>query len=78
MQVFRTIAAHAFVGTVAGLLIGLILALIGVSLHATENVLSVAFYAPTVLCPLYFALQAADELQDFEFTFSYLRHHGQE
>lgn len=77
-KVLLTVAANALVGSIAGLLIGLLLALMLVPFTANTLVLGLAFYTPTIVTPLTFALNAADQLQEEEFMAGYLIHHGQE
>ena len=76
-KVLSTIAANAFIGSIAGLLIGLLLALIAVPFTTNAVVLGLAFYTPTFAAPLMFAISAANELQQTEFLAGYLAHHGQ-
>ena len=76
-KVLSTIATHAAIGSIAGLLIGLLLALMLVPFTTNAVVLAVAFYTPTLVVPVLFAIGAANALQEEEFMAGYFVHHGQ-
>lgn len=76
-KVLLTIATNAVIGSIAGLLIGLLLTLMLVPFTANTLVLGLAFYMPTIVTPLTFAINAANELQEEQFVTGYLIHHGQ-
>lgn len=77
MKVLLTLAAQAFVGSIAGALIGLLLALAVLPFSSNETLIGVAFYAPILVGQIYFAINAANELQEEEFMAGYFAHHGQ-
>ena len=72
-KVLSTIAAHAAIGSITGLLLALML----VPFTTNAVVLGLAFYTPTFVTPLLFAIGAANALQEEEFMVGEVAHHGQ-